>query len=129
METTDVAETDTTDNQEGETVSEEGTEESEETVETEETSVEMEETAETEEETEETKETAEPEEEIDEAEKQYVKGGTNSEDFTFDGKLYTVSFTNTYNGETHFDGGVINHFNLDGDGFKPGTPEGKTHNN
>ena len=70
-----------------------------------------------------------PNYDIDEAEKQYVKGETNSDDFTFDGKLYTVSFKNTYNNETHFDGGVINHFNLDGDGFKPGTPEGKTHNN
>ena len=67
---------------------------------------------------------------VGEKEKQYTAVEGDEDDITFDGKLYTVEFTNEYNGTTHFDGGVINHFNLDidKDKFEPGTPEGKTYN-
>ena len=65
---------------------------------------------------------------VDQAVKTYTAKAGDTDDITFDGNLYTVSFKNTFNGETHFDGGVINHFNMNGNTFKPGTPEGKTHN-
>ena len=67
---------------------------------------------------------------VGEKEKQYTAVEGDEDDITFDGKLYTVEFTNKYNETTHFDGGVINHFNLDidKDKFEPGTPEGKTYN-
>lgn len=64
---------------------------------------------------------------VDQAVKTYTAKPGDTDDITFADNLYTVSFKNTYDKTTHFDGGVINHFNLNGKTFEPGNPEGKTH--
>lgn len=65
--------------------------------------------------------------EVDKEVKQYIAGGE-SNDITFDGKKYTVEFTNDYTGTTQYSGGVINKFKLDDkqSGFTVDGHEGKT---
>ena len=64
---------------------------------------------------------------VDKKEKTYTADGSGTDGIDFDGDVYTVSFTNTHNGQTHYNGGVINHFDLDGNTFTPGQQEGKTY--
>lgn len=64
---------------------------------------------------------------VDKAEKTYNAGGQ-SDGITFANNTYTVEFSNTYNGTTHYSGGVINKFKLNDtqSGFTVDGSEGKT---
>lgn len=64
---------------------------------------------------------------VDKEVKQYI-AGSESNDIAFDGKKYTVEFTNDYTGTTQYSGGVINKFKLNDEqsGFTVDGHEGKT---